>query len=90
MKLVLDLSDVLASRLNAVAKNRNIAPEALALAYVEDWLSIDYPELLGRRSRRGIYRDGPIAFDPAAAEAAARIERDVLEIESRRAGNNPD
>ncbi|GIL00500.1 MAG: hypothetical protein BroJett030_03990 [Alphaproteobacteria bacterium] len=87
MELTVHLSDKLLLRLQTCADKRGISPEALALAYIEDWLSIDYPELIGRSSRRGLYRDGPIAFDPVAAEAAARVERDVIEIEKRRAGN---
>jgi hypothetical protein len=87
MQLIVDLSELQASRLAAVAKQRNVSLDALALAYIDDWLSIDYPELLGRRSRRGIYRDGPIAFDPQAAEAAARVERDIQEIEKRALGH---
>jgi hypothetical protein len=87
MKLAITLSNKQLVRLEACAKKRGVSPEALAVAYIDDWLSIDYPELLGRESRRGIYRDGPIAFDNVAAEAAARVERDVIEIEKRRAGN---
>lgn len=87
MTLTIRLSDKQQVRLGACAAKRGVSPEALAIAYIEDWLSIDYPELLGRNSRRGLYRDGPIAFDPAAAEAAARVERDVVEIEKRRASD---
>jgi hypothetical protein len=88
MTLTIPLSNKQLMRLEACAKKRGVSSEALAAAYVEDWLSIEYPELLGRESRRGIYRDGPIAFDNIAAEAAARVERDVIEIEKRRAGNS--
>ncbi|MGE0281980.1 MAG: hypothetical protein AB7P20_15390 [Rhizobiaceae bacterium] len=70
-------------RLTDCAKNRSVSPEALAIAYIEDWLSIDYPELHGQLSRRGLHRDGPIAFDPLAAEAAARTEENL-----RRSGNH--
>lgn len=79
--LTLKLSDVSMARLAACAANRVISPETLAIAYIEDWLNIEYAELKGRRSRRGLYRDGPIAFDPDAAAAAARIEEDLRRIE---------
>jgi hypothetical protein len=84
MKLTIELSDVLRERLASVAANRRVTPEELAKAYVEDWLGIEYAELVGRLNRRAIYRDGPVAFDPVAAEAAQRIEADVLDIERRR------
>jgi hypothetical protein len=83
MTLTIHLSDKQQVRLEACAAKRGVSPEALAVAYVEDWLSIEYPELLGRNSRRGLYRDGPIAFDPTAAEAASRVEQDVIEIEKK-------
>jgi hypothetical protein len=86
MQLVLELSETHAKRMEAVAIKRNVSIEALAVAYIDDWLSIEYAEMLGRMSRRGTYRDGPIAFDSQAAEAAARVERDVKEIEKRAAG----
>ena len=84
MKLTIELPDILRERLASVAANRGVTPEELAKAYVEDWLGIEYAEQVGRLSRRGIYRDGPAAFDPVAAEAAKRIEADVLDIERRR------
>ena len=84
MKLTIELPDILRERLVSVAANRGVSPEVLAKAYVEDWLGIEYAELVGRSSRRSIYRDGPIAFDPVSAEAARRIEADVLEIERRK------
>jgi hypothetical protein len=87
MQLTVEFSETQAKRLEAVAKRRNVSVGALAVAYIDDWLSIDYPELLGRMSRRGIYRDGPIAFDPQAAEAAARVERDIQEIENLTLGH---
>ena len=84
MRLTIELPDILRDRLASVAAKRGIRPEELAKAYVEDWLGIEYAELVGRLSRRAIYRDGPVAFDPVAAEAAHRIEADVLDIERRR------
>jgi hypothetical protein len=84
MKLTIELSDIVSERLVSVASNRGVTPEELAKAYVEDWLGIEYAEQVGRLSRRAIYRDGPVAFDPIAAEAAKRIEADVLDIERRR------
>jgi hypothetical protein len=84
MKLTIELPDILRERLASVAANRGVTLEELAKAYIEDWLGIEYAELVGRLSRRAIYRDGPVAFDPVAAEAAKRIEADVLDIEQRR------
>lgn len=80
MKIDLELGDKLGSRLEAVARMRGVSAAALAAAYVEDWLSIEYAELMGRLSRRGIDRDGPIAFDSQAREAARRIEEDLRRI----------
>jgi hypothetical protein len=84
MKLTIELSDVISERLASVAVNRGVTPTELAKAYIEDWFGIEYAELVGRHSRRSIYRDGPVAFDTVAAEAAMRIEADVLDIERRR------
>ena len=84
MKLTIELPDILRERLVSVAANRGVSPEDLAKAYVEDWLGIEYAELMGRLSRRAIYRDGPVAFDPVAAETAKRVEADVLEVEKRK------
>jgi hypothetical protein len=84
MKLTFELPDILLERLASVAANRAVTPEELAKAYVEDWLGIEYAELVGRLNIRAINRDGPVAFDPVAAEAAQRIEADVLDIERRR------
>jgi hypothetical protein len=64
-------------RLQKVAESRGVPVKELAEAYIEDWLSIEYAELVGRRSRRAIYRDGPLAFDPQAREANRRIEEDI-------------
>lgn len=64
-------------RLQKVAESRGVPVKELAEAYIEDWLSIEYAELVGRHSRRAIYRDGPIAFDPQAREANCRIEEDI-------------
>lgn len=64
-------------RLVAVAENRGITTQALAEAYIEDWLSIEYAELMGQHSRRATYRDGPIAFDAQAREAANRTEENL-------------
>ncbi len=87
MKLEIDFSKNFVERLRLCADARSVTVEALVHAYVEDWLSIDYPEALGRRTRRGIHRDGPIAFDPEAAEAAALVEREIPDLENRRSGN---
>lgn len=84
MKLIIELPDILRERLASVAAKRGVNPEELAAAYVEDWLGIEYAEQVGRLNRRAIYRDGPVAFDPVAAEAAKRVEADVLDIERRR------
>ena len=83
MSLQIELNETSARRLKACAMKRGVSPDALAIAYIEDWLSIDYPELHGQLSRRGLYRDGPIAFDPLAAEAAAITEENL-----RRSGNH--
>ena len=80
MKLELEISADHLERLSQVAKKRGVSIEALAEAYVEDWLSIEYAELKGRLSRRSMYRHGPIAFDREAKAAADRIELDLSEI----------
>jgi hypothetical protein len=79
MKLELKISSEFIERLSLVAQKRGVSIEALAEAYVEDWLSVEYAELKGRLSRRSMYRDGPIAFDSEAKAAADRIELDLLE-----------
>jgi hypothetical protein len=81
--MFLNLSDEQLEQLAAVAAHRGVPVDELARAYIEDWLSIEYPELKGQFSRRGLYRDGPIAFDPLAAEAAARTQENL-----RRSGNH--
>jgi hypothetical protein len=79
MKLDLEFSADFMERLSLVAQKRDVSIEALAEAYVEDWLSIEYADLKGRFSRRAIYRDGPIAFDPEAKEIADRIDLELRE-----------
>jgi hypothetical protein len=80
----IEFSGVLSERLRIVAKKRGVSIEALAEAYVEDWLSVEYADLVGRKSRRSSMRDGPIAFDAEAREAADRIEADILAIEAEK------
>lgn len=83
MKIIMELNEKLGRRLVACSQVRSVSPEVLAAAYVEDWLNIEYAELKGRKSRRGLYRDGPIAFDAEAAASADRIEADLRRIEGR-------
>jgi hypothetical protein len=79
MKLELEISPDFMKRLSQVAQKRGVSIEALAEAYVEDWLSVEYAELKGRFSRRSTYRDGPIAFDPEAKATADRIDLELLD-----------
>ena len=82
MKLIIELSEETHQRLTACAEKRGAAVDELATAYVEDWLNIEYAELRGRHSRRGLHRDGPIAFDAEAAASAELIEADLRRIEN--------
>lgn len=66
--------------LNACAAWRNVSIEELARAYVEDWLDIDFPESQGRRTRRGIHRDGPITLDEQTRQQTSQNWRDELGI----------
>jgi predicted transcriptional regulator len=85
LTLQVDMTERQLLRLRHVAEHRSVTPEVLAEAYIEDWLNIEYANILGRQSRRGNLRDGPVAFDEQARESAEQIERDVQKIESRRA-----
>ncbi len=76
MKLTLEIDNKLKQRLKPCAKRRGVSVEELAIAYIEDWAHLDYADVMGRHTRRHVYRDGPIAFDPIAAESAARLERE--------------
>ena len=84
MKIELNLDGKLAERLIACAEKRNVTPEELAMAYVEDWVSVEFAEFNGRASRRSIYRDGPIAFDEIAAKKSAMIDADLARSASRK------
>lgn len=59
---------------------RKVSVEELVRAYVEDWLDIDFPESQGRRTRRGIYRDGPITLDAQTRKQTSQNWRDELGI----------
>jgi hypothetical protein len=71
-KIEVMFDDVGMMRLRACAAWRNVSVEELVRAYVEDWIDVDYPESQGRLTRRGIYRDGPIALDPQAKQRTSR------------------
>lgn len=57
------------AKLEACAKWRNMALSDLVRAYVEDWIAVEYPESLGRHSRRSVYRDAPASLSQAESPA---------------------
>jgi hypothetical protein len=76
MELKLNIDGKLKQRLAFCAERRGVSAEELAIAYIEDWALLDYADAMGRHTRRHVYRDGPIAFDPIAAKSAAKLERE--------------
>ena len=73
-------SDESMEMLKTCAAWRNVSVEELVRAYAEDWLDIDYPESQGRRTRRGVHRDGPITLDEQTRQQTSQNWRDELGI----------
>ena len=76
MNLNFEITDKLAQRLRICAERRGVSVKELAISFIEDWAHLEYADAMGRHTRRHVYRDGPMAFDPIAAESAARLEQE--------------
>ena len=79
-KVEVTFDDETMKMLEACAAWRNVSVAELVKAYVEDWIDIDFPESQGRRTRRGIHRDGPITLDELTRQQTSQNWRDELGV----------